>query len=240
MTTAALSNSTAPSPSAPAAAQASTARRVVIYVVVATALATPMIVSRVFPFVPAWVPAASGFGFGVVAALALKAGRILLPVGAAVAGLLTFLFGYGTVAFDNPTPEPMTIVVDGDRKIELAAWGHTVEYMPIGEYRFTGRAGDLRGAFTGAVSPHGHHLASPVRGGCYGLFEHVYGALSGADTHGDEHFEGKHWYDLEHVDYMFERAPSSVSTKSSGEARRELQRAMCKADVDPSYDADVN
>lgn len=230
MTTASLPLQHAPAAAAataPVDAPASPARRVATYVVAVLALAIPVVVSRVFVAAPPWAPAASGVGFAVLATLISKSGRILIPFGAALAGLATFIVGYGQVAYDNPTAGAMTIVVDDAIEIELAPWGNAVAYLPAGEHRFTARAGDQRDAFSGSVAPHGTHLASPTGRGCYGLFEHVYGALSGADVHGDEHLEGKRWYDLEHVDYMFERAPSSVSSKSSGEAKRELLRAYC-------------
>lgn len=228
MTTASLPLHHAPTTAPAADAPASPARRVATYAVVALALSIPVVVSRVFVAAPPWVPAASGFGFALLASLILKKGRILLPFGAAVAGLVTFIVGYGRVGYDNPTSHRMTIVVDDAIEIELPPQGNTVGYLPIGEHRFTARAGDQRDAFSGTVAPKGTHLASPIGGACYGLFEHIYGALSGADEHGNEYLDGKRWYDLEHVDYMFESAPSSVSSKGSGEARRELKRAICK------------
>ncbi len=195
------------------------------------ALSLPLALTHWWSFGPAWVITSSGLLFAVLGGLMLKPrGLIALSALAAVSGVLTWLFAYGEVAFDNPTSEEITYEIDGGAaQVRVAPQGHVVQRVPAGKRTFTVKSdGRQIDQYTGDVDGNGDHLATTGGDTCYGLFETVYGALSGADAHGDAYLAGKRWYTLDHVDYFFEDPPSSVSSDSSGKAVRKLARATCE------------
>ncbi|MFO0553725.1 MAG: hypothetical protein U0271_35405 [Polyangiaceae bacterium] len=202
-------------------------------IVMALLVPAPLALARIWLFSPRWVPAVlgvviAGIGIAVLRSERPNSWRAVLPLASVLGGGATSLFAYGTVAFDNPTNKDVVFVVDETREIRLAPGKHEVTSLPVGNRKFQAAIDDERvDDFSGDVEMNGEHLATPLSKSCYGLFETVYGALSSADSHGDEGLDGQQFYTLEHVDYYFEDPPSSVSSKKSGEARRSLKRAIC-------------
>lgn len=190
------------------------------------AVVVPLVLSRIWQSTPAWLCVFSGALVAYALGAALRVpGRTAPAIAAFAAGFLTWIFGYGLVVFDNPSPNPITFSVDGAVSLPLAGWKHEKRYFPVGNHTF--EAAGVR--FSGHVDGVGKHLATPSSATCYALFERVYGALSGADLHGDERLRGQSFYTMKYVSYYFEEPPRSVSTSGceSGRAERKLDRSQC-------------
>lgn len=228
-------SSNLPSPVAPGApaAAVSGGRKLAGRLLIAVSALLPFALSRALPTTNfGWSLALSGAVLGAGVGLPLRLpGRWLAIFLALVAGLVTSLAACGLVLLDNPTPKPLTYRIDGTLSVPVPAGDHEEKYLPFGTHRFEvldeGRVVD---SFDGHVDAHGKHLATPFGTTCYGIWEHIYGALSGAKTHGDESLRGKRFYTLHYVDYYFKDPPSSVSVGSfeTGRAERSLGRSRCQ------------
>ncbi|NUP06158.1 MAG: hypothetical protein HOW73_08880 [Polyangiaceae bacterium] len=200
------------------------------FVLLLLALALPALIARVWLFVPPWVPGVASVGLAGGATVVLRQrARGLAPLVACLASMVTWVFAYGTVVFDNPTADEITFEVDdGASVVRVPPGKHAVKTLPVGERRFTARLTGGGESFSGEVGSNGRHLATPSNDTCYGLVRTTDGASTSGRAQADEHLAGRRFYTLQKVDDYFEPPPTSVTTRTAGMLRRRLERSSCR------------